>query len=41
MDIDVTWTLGGRVHGAIGAGALVALYLAVALAFASGGGGWD
>ena len=32
---DVIYTLGGRVHGAIGAGALAALYLVVLIAVAS------
>ena len=39
--IDVIYTLGGRVHGAIGAGAVAALYLVVLIAFASGSGGWN
>ncbi len=39
---DLIYTLGGRVHGAIGAGVMVGLYLFVALAFAAGGaGGWN
>lgn len=41
-DIDVIYTLGGRVHGAIGAGAIAALYLVVLIAFASSSsGGWN
>ena len=38
---DVICTLGGRVHGAIGAGAIAALYLVVLVAFASGSGSWS
>ena len=40
--VQTTWTLGGRVHGGIGAGIVVGAYLALALLFAtSGGGGWS
>ena len=40
-DVDVIWTLGGRVHGAIGFGALAVVYLSLVIAFASNSGGWD
>lgn len=39
-DLDLVWTLGGRVHGAIGAGVVAVLYLGLAVTFAAGGG-WD
>ena len=40
-DVDVMWTLGGRVHGAIGLGTIAVLYLSLAIAFASSSGSWD
>jgi hypothetical protein len=40
-DVDVIWTLGGRVHGAIGIGMLAVVYLSLVVAFASSSGGWD
>jgi len=40
-DVDVIWSLGGRVHGALGLGALAVCYVGLLMAFAASSGGWD